>query len=280
MIRIALFFADGRGFFLGTCLLVLGVLVSMKYSRSWLARLAVLAGVALVVVSATPLPYWFYGAWLTTVGLWTVLNACRTAAKRHRVSASVLALAASVAALVLELPYHRMPHFKLGTSVPVVVIGDSISAGMRRGETTWPQVLRDQLGYQVLDLSQAGATVASAMTQAARIPSPSVVLIEIGGNDLLGNTSCGEFESGLRKLLDRVHGAGRQVFMFELPLLPFRNEYGRIQRRLAEEYGAVLIPKRVLAGAIGLRGGTLDGLHLSDEGHQSIARSVSSIHGT
>jgi acyl-CoA thioesterase-1 len=152
---------------------------------------------------------------------------------------------------------------------------------MRRGETTWPQVLRDQLGYQVLDLSQAGATVASAMTQGARVPAgPSVVLIEIGGNDLLGNTSSGEFESGLRKLLDRVHGAGRQVLMFELPLLPLRNEYGRIQRRLAEEYGAVLIPKRVLAGAIGLRGGTLDGLHLSDEGHQSIARSVSSILGT
>jgi acyl-CoA thioesterase-1 len=98
-----------------------------------------------------------------------------------------------------------------------------------------------------------------------------VVLLEIGGNDLLGSTSDEEFAVGLESLLQTVCRPGLQVVMFELPLPPFRNAYGRIQRRLAGQYGVALIPKRVLADIITQPGATLDSIHLSPLGHQHLA---------
>jgi lysophospholipase L1-like esterase len=64
------------------------------------------------------------------------------------------------------------------------------------------------------------------------------------------------------------------VVMFELPLPPFRNEYGRVQRKLASKYGVVLIPKRVFVGVLTEEGATMDGVHLSPQGHERMAEIV------
>ena len=65
--------------------------------------------------------------------------------------------------------------------------------------------------------------------------------------------------------------------MFELPLFPFRQSYGKVQRQLAGEFNVILIPKRFLAGILLTPDGTVDGLHLSDAGHQQMADLVWSL---
>ena len=62
--------------------------------------------------------------------------------------------------------------------------------------------------------------------------------------------------------------------MFELPLPPLSNEYGRIQRRLARRYQVRLIPKRIFISVLAGGGATLDSIHLSDDGHQRMAAEV------
>jgi acyl-CoA thioesterase-1 len=94
-------------------------------------------------------------------------------------------------------------------------------------------------------------------------PDDRVVLIEIGGNDLLGGTSSEEFGRGLDAILSKLAAPGRTVVMFELPLLPNKIAYGQIQRRLAAKYGVWLIPKRYLVDVIGGKDATTDGLHLA-----------------
>jgi acyl-CoA thioesterase-1 len=118
-------------------------------------------------------------------------------------------------------------------------------------------------------------------SQANQLPTADgLVLIEIGGNDLLGATSAREFERDLDALFSRVCGSAgaspsrRTVVMFELPLPPLSNEYGRIQRRLTNQYGVQLIPKRVLMAVLARGGGTLDSIHLTDEGHEQLAAAV------
>ena len=123
-----------------------------------------------------------------------------------------------------------------------------------------------------------GATVANALDRAATTElGPGIVLLEIGGNDLLGSTSADAFAENLEKLLQRVQCEGRQIVMFELPLFPFRGEFGRIQRRLARKYGALLVPKRILISVLTGPGATLDTIHLSSTGHQRMADTVWSI---
>ena len=62
--------------------------------------------------------------------------------------------------------------------------------------------------------------------------------------------------------------------MFELPLPPFCNEYGRVQRSVAAKYNARLVPKRIFLSVIAGRDSTLDTIHLSQAGHQFMADCV------
>ena len=111
--------------------------------------------------------------------------------------------------------------------------------------------------------------------QADQLPSAGgLVLLEIGGNDLLGDTPTADFERDLNLLLARIRAPGRTVLMFELPLPPLSNEYGRIQRRAAARHGVRLIPKRIFMSVLAADGATLDSIHLSDAGHERMAAEI------
>jgi acyl-CoA thioesterase-1 len=155
------------------------------------------------------------------------------------------------------------------------VIGDSVSAGIGDRKVTWPQLLAQQHSLLVHDLSQMGANVASAMKQARLLKDKDgLVLLEIGGNDLLGTTTAAKFQEGLDRLLAAICRPGRTVVMFELPLVPFANEFGKHQRNLAKQYGVLLVPKRIFLRALTTPGATQDGVHLTPAGHQLMADTV------
>ncbi|MEI6085916.1 MAG: SGNH/GDSL hydrolase family protein, partial [Verrucomicrobiota bacterium] len=92
----------------------------------------------------------------------------------------------------------------------------------------------------------------------------------IGGNDILGPTTSTEFETDLRRLLVAAEQCAAATVMFELPLPPFGNSFGRVQRQLAQQFGVALIPKRHIAGVLAAPGTTIDGLHLSPHGHELV----------
>lgn len=156
----------------------------------------------------------------------------------------------------------------------IAVIGDSITAGHGESDLTqkWPAILRDRHGVAVEDFSKAGATAASAAKglEQVSIAAP-VVIVEIGGNDFLGGGSVAAFEAGLDALLKAVCQPGRQVAMFELPIPPLYEGFGRVQRDLASRHGVALIPKRILLSVIAAADATVDSLHLTQQGHDEMA---------
>jgi len=155
------------------------------------------------------------------------------------------------------------------------VIGDSMSAGMGgNDDRTWTSHLPERI--EVHNLARPGATTAMALkSQASQLPKTGgIVLLEIGGNDLLGDTSSAQFERDLDRLLRAVKADDRTLVMFELPLPPLSNEYGRIQRRLAARYGVHLIPKRIMIQVLAGGGATLDSIHLTEAGHERMAAEV------
>jgi len=130
----------------------------------------------------------------------------------------------------------------------------------------------------VNNLSRAGATIETALDQAGQVNATNaLVIVEIGGNDLLGRTAPRTFYAQLDALLRKLKNGNHRIVMFELPLLPFWNAYGADQRALAEKYEVALIPKSYLAGVLGAKGATVDGLHLSPQGHEMLARAVFNV---
>jgi lysophospholipase L1-like esterase len=108
----------------------------------------------------------------------------------------------------------------------------------------------------------------------------AVVLVELGGNDLLSGLPSRVFARDLEALLASLRQPGRTIAMMELPLFPFQSDYGRVQRTLARRFNVYLIPKRYLARVLGTQGATTDGLHLSEAGTQAMADTVYSILGS
>ncbi len=280
------FFGSGNSFFVGVALLMTGVTLSFVASGRMLrlARnlMAVIGGV-LIAISATPLPWWLNGVLaLFTIG-WLISEWWATRpGKRASVAPRFMVLVLSSVALAYEMPYDFAPIPLPPLGEPTLfVIGDSVSAGMREGEQgTWPRVLAAKERIDVRDFSKPGATVGSARHQAERIGEENgIVLLEIGGNDLLGATTSEEFEERLELLLTQVCRAGRTVVMLELPLPPFRNRFGMIQRALAAKHGVVLIPKRVFIGVLTAPGATVDGIHLTRDGHARMADAIWDVIG-
>lgn len=272
--------AGGHAFFTGAACLILAACLA-PYARRRGIRPArnvlVLIGGTAVAVSATPLPPWAYLLLAVVTLSWLAGEAFRDRFSVRWISRMRLAVAlAWSAAMLAEMPCHLMPSVPPLGDPAFGVIGDSVTAGISGYEAVnWPALLADRHGVEVRDHSQMGANVASALRQAGDLsPEERLVLLEIGGNDLLGKTTPEEFEAGLDALLSAVSRPGRVVVLLELPLPPTYNAYGRVQRRLARRHRALLVPKRVLLGILERGGATLDTIHLTQEGHRHMAEVV------
>lgn len=270
---------SGQVFFIGALLLAFGGAVATRpvgQLRQWLRRIeapAVLLGVALVALSSTPLPLLVYPCAL--VALVSYLVSCWGRAAHVRPRAGLVLAAAAVASVLAELPHHLRQPAPGRQQHEVFVLGDSISAGLGQpGVVPYPQLLHERHGIPVTNLAVSGCNVRGATVLAEKIHTPAgLVLLEIGGIDLLGKHATAALCRDLRSLLDRVATPERTVVMLELPLPPFMAGYGRVQRSLAKEYGAILAPKHVMAGVLCSPGATdpADHIHLTKSGQELMA---------
>ena len=272
-------FVSGQAFFSGNALLPAGILLStFTRRRLWriTGRAMLLSGAGVITISATPLSMTVYLAWgILTVVWFVAIESGRVKNRSQRIPLALCATLPLLFTTAAEVPYHVAPSVPEHSYDTVYILGDSLAAGMRgQDEHTWPSLLREKLrGVTVQDLAHPGATVHSALGRQTNglKKNRAVVLLEIGGNDLLGDTSPARFADNLDALLETVSGPGRLVVLLELPLPPFENAYGKAQRRLAAKHGAVLIPKSYMAGILLNPENTIDGIHLSRPGHRTMA---------
>lgn len=273
------FFASGAAFLVGTVVLTAAITLRAAIARRWAAVLSAglsLLGSASIGLSATPLPTWLYIAWGIALAAWLFAPARRKAARALVIGTEAALLLVTVWAVAVEMPFEVRPRIPPGHYPRLYVIGDSITAGIgREGGRTWPTILRSEHSVEVVDLSHAGFGCAEELRHIRDVPfSDGLVLLEIGGNDVLGRAEPSQFGKDLDALIQRLTGPGRQLVMFELPLFPFDNAYGWEQRRVARERHVVLVPKRFFAEVLASPDATVDGIHLSAIGQRRMARMV------
>jgi len=170
----------------------------------------------------------------------------------------------------------------------VLVVGDSISAAFgldsRQG---WVALLEKRLaeqGYeqQVVNASISGDTSAGG---AARLPGlivehqPSLVILELGGNDGLRGQPPAQLQQNLAGMVQQAQKAGAKVLILGIRLPPnygirYTTAFAEVFPKVAEEYGAALVPF-VLEGAAGVPSMMQsDGLHPTAEAQSRILENV------
>jgi acyl-CoA thioesterase-1 len=159
---------------------------------------------------------------------------------------------------------------------PLLVLGDSLSAehNLPRG-SGWVALLEDRLRREpgqppeVVNASISGETSAGALR---RLPAlleahdPSVVIVELGGNDGLRGLPPAQLRDNLARIIRLSEGAGARVLLLGMDLPPnyggaYRRRFTAVYRDLAAAEEVALVP--FLLEGVALAPGLMqaDGVH-------------------
>ncbi|MFC7295494.1 arylesterase [Marinobacter aromaticivorans] len=139
----------------------------------------------------------------------------------------------------------------------LMIVGDSLSAAYGvPSETAWVQLLRERLqdnglsNWNVVNASISGETTDGGVR---RLPdlleknSPSVVIIELGGNDGLRGFPPGVIKSNLAAMVEHVQDSGARAVLVGMQIPPNYGErytqmFADIFPALSDSYDTALVP--------------------------------------
>jgi len=286
MNNIALYFASGESLYPGVALLLLAITASpfLKQGMQVRARnILCWLALCLMIIASPPISPFLAILMISLFLIWIIYS--NRAAPKHSTTFLRILIASflgviTMAIAIVEYSHRKMPTVTGPSSDHLVVIGDSISAGIDPSTPSWPKVFQQTTGLPVKNLALAGAQVNEGPYMAGKVdPADRVILVELGGNDLLANVPADTFERFLDQTLSKVANPDRTLVMFELPLLPHKTAYGEVQRRLAAKYQVWLIPKRKFIEIIAGADATSDGIHLAPEGTRRMTALIAQVLG-
>ncbi|MEW5789680.1 MAG: arylesterase [Pseudomonadota bacterium] len=132
----------------------------------------------------------------------------------------------------------------LGRDDVLLAFGDSLTHGTgAEPEASYPALLEARIGRQVVNAGVPGETTAEGL---ARLPqaldeaSPRLLLLCLGGNDMLRRVDPAVTEANLSAMVELARGRGVQVVLIGVPepalLAGTADLYPRLARRLAVPY--------------------------------------------
>jgi acyl-CoA thioesterase I len=157
----------------------------------------------------------------------------------------------------------------------IVCLGDSITAGVGAStEESYPARLAERLGRPVLNAGVSGDTAAQGL---ARVPNvldekPWLVIVELGGNDLLRQVPIEDTERALRAILERLLAAKVLPVLVEVRA-PFGHRYPDLFARLHKDYKAPLV-EGVLGDILTDPSLKSDEVHPNAAGYKKLADAV------
>src|SRR5258708_5290764 len=139
----------------------------------------------------------------------------------------------------------------------ILVFGDSISAGygLARVEQGWVELLKTRLkeqgyGYQVVNASVSGETTAGGLARLPRaleLHHPSIVILELGGNDGLRALPIAQMRANLTQMVTLSGAAGAKVLLLGMRMPPnygpqYTEQFAMVFSDLAREKKVALVP--------------------------------------
>jgi lysophospholipase L1-like esterase len=161
----------------------------------------------------------------------------------------------------------------------VIAFGDSLVAG--NGTTAggdFTSVLAQRLGVPILNAGRPGDTTATALDRIdADVLSrdPRVVIVLLGGNDLIRRAPREQTVANLRSIVERIRARGAAVILVGFSVGWFDPLTAEL-RRIADETSAVFVPD-VLDDVIGRADRMADAIHPNNAGHKIMADRIEPV---
>ena len=158
----------------------------------------------------------------------------------------------------------------------IVCFGDSITAGVGAApEESYPTLLAEALGVEVRNLGVPGDTAGSAAARIDQVlaQDPWLVIVELGGNDLLQRAPIAATEAALRGIVERLLAARVVPVLVEIEVPFYGGGYDDMFERLADDYDVPLVDD-ALRGILTDPALKSDTIHPNAAGYRRLAQAV------
>ena len=138
----------------------------------------------------------------------------------------------------------------------ILIVGDSLSAeyGIPRG-AGWVNLLTQKLASEKITSDVVNAAISGETTSGglSRLPAllaqhkPTIVVIELGGNDALRGMAMSQTEKNFSQMVTLSKAAGAKVLLLGMQVPPnfgvaYGKEFAAVYARVAKQHKAVLVP--------------------------------------
>lgn len=135
-----------------------------------------------------------------------------------------------------------------------LILGDSISAGYGvDSNSQWTKILQEKIkdsGWQIINASISGDTTGGGLSRVEVLikkHKPSILLIELGGNDALRGYPTDRIYLNLKKLSSIAINQGIEVLLMQIRIPPnygkrYVNAFESIYTDLSQEEGITYLP--------------------------------------
>lgn len=178
--------------------------------------------------------------------------------------------------------WHTFRHERRFANVPsrgssLIAFGDSLTAG--QGATAGNDYVSDLsrlIGKPVVNAGVNGDTTADALARIERdvlSRDPKVVIILLGGNDVLNGVAVKDTQQNLSEIIDRIEVRGAAVVLVGIRSGLLKDPFGDMFSQLAREKKTAYVPN-VLDSIWDRRELMSDSIHPNDRGYAIVAKRI------
>jgi acyl-CoA thioesterase-1 len=170
----------------------------------------------------------------------------------------------------------------------ILVFGDSLSAAYGiPPEQGWVALLTQRLkaqgyGYQIVNASVSGETSSGGrerLPRALQLHQPTIVVLELGGNDGLRGLPLEELRANLAAMVQLAQAAGAQVLLVGMRIPPnygprYTDGFARVFPDVASQYHVPLVPFMLQNVALDPQRMQQDGVHPNARGEPPVLETI------
>ena len=169
---------------------------------------------------------------------------------------------------------------RLGPDDVVLAFGDSLTFGTGvADDETYPAVLAGLIGRKVVRDGVPGETTAHGLERleaSLETHRPRLLLLCLGGNDLLRRVDAAQIESNLRAMVQLARSRGAEVVLIGVPEPALFGGTAPLYRRLAAEL-RVLLEEETVTDVLRDEALKSDPIHPNAEGYRRIAQALAAL---
>ena len=172
------------------------------------------------------------------------------------------------------------PVAKLASTDVVLAFGDSLTYGTgAKAEDSYPVVLGQLIGRTVVSSGVPGEVTARGLERLPEVldeHKPRLVIVCLGGNDMLRKGTPADIEANLRKILMEIKSRGLDVMLIGVPTPTLIANPPEFYSKLAKEF-AIPYQGEIITSVLYKSDLKSDPIHPNAAGYRKVAEAVAEL---